>query len=158
MSRAWVVLCVWAGMILLAAIVLWGIFPPAPYPSGWLQYLMPAVAVFWLGCFALAAGLHRKRRLAEMGREVRHIPDLSLATTWTAVAIALFLFGLYIGPWLYIMGAGAIVIGALGIVRERRAVRREAEDHAEDDRAPRGPAARIAGERSEPGRREEARG
>lgn len=128
MSRGWVVLSVWAGFILFLAVVQWAIFGPAAYPQAYLLYVMPAAAVVALLAFAAATARRRGRRAEAIGRDARFVPDLSIATAWTGIAIGLFVFGLYIGPWLYLMAAGAILIGLGGIVRERRAASRRERD------------------------------
>jgi hypothetical protein len=55
---------------------------------------------------------------------VRLLPDNSYATVLLAVGAVMIGLGLLFGQWLYLMGAGVVVLAAGGIAREVRASRR----------------------------------
>jgi mannose/fructose/N-acetylgalactosamine-specific phosphotransferase system component IID len=47
------------------------------------------------------------------------VPDVSLATVVTGIGVALALAGSAFGVWLVLIGAGVVVLGLSGIVKER---------------------------------------
>jgi hypothetical protein len=113
MSRAAVPLLGWAALLTVLTIVLWiwtsDDLPPAIF-SG-------AAGVAWLvGLVALA---HRRPPAL-----VRATPDLSLASVMVAIAVAMLVIGALVGPWLVLIGAGALVVGLAGMARELLAQRR----------------------------------
>jgi hypothetical protein len=57
---------------------------------------------------------------------VRLLPDNSYATVLVAVGVVMVALGLLFGQWLYLMGAGVLVLGLGGIGRELIASRRSA--------------------------------
>jgi hypothetical protein len=57
---------------------------------------------------------------------VRLLPENSYATVLLAIGVVMVALGLLFGMWLYLMGAGVVVFGAAGIVRELLAARRSA--------------------------------
>jgi len=74
--------------------------------------------------------------LAGLGRAVQPdaeaVADLSPATVWLAVSVVLLAAGAELGLWLVLIAAGAIAIGAAGLVREltaQRAAARGAQQH-----------------------------
>ena len=74
-----------------------------------------AAAVLVLG------GLLAARRPRE---RVRLLPENSYATVMLAVGIVMVAAGLLFGQWLYLMGAGLIVLASAGLAREMLAARR----------------------------------
>jgi hypothetical protein len=103
----------WATFLTLLTAVLWfwtsDPLPPALF-SG-------AAAVTWV------LGLYLALRPAEPP-ETRAVPDLSLASVLVAVAIAMLVIGALVGPWLLLIGGGALTLGIAGIGRELLAQRR----------------------------------
>ncbi len=55
---------------------------------------------------------------------VRLLPDNSYATVLLAIGAVMIGLGLLFGEWLYLLGAGVVVLGAAGIARELLAARR----------------------------------
>jgi hypothetical protein len=55
---------------------------------------------------------------------VRLLPQNSYSTVLLAVGVVMVGSGLLFGQWLYLMGAGLIVLGAAGVAREVLAARR----------------------------------
>ena len=53
--------------------------------------------------------------------DLRVVPELSLATTLIAAALAVAAAGAIFGLWLLLIGAGLAALGAGGLVRELRA-------------------------------------
>jgi len=121
MSRPGIALSVWALFLLVLGVVLWAAFlEPAP-KWGYdvlLSVALPALAVLGTAAMALAAA-RRRRPWAEAER----VADLSPSSALIAVALALVLIGLEVGPWLVLVGAGLLVTGLGGLWRELRAER-----------------------------------
>jgi hypothetical protein len=112
-SRAAVPLFLWAGLLTVLTVVLWvwtsDELPPAIFSA--------AAGVAWLvGFYALVRHAPAPA--------VRATPDLSLASVMVAVAVAMLVIGALVGPWLVLIGAGALVIGLGGVARELLAQRR----------------------------------
>ncbi len=57
---------------------------------------------------------------------IRLLPESSYATVLVAIGVVMVAMGLIFGMWLYLMGAGVVVLGAAGIAREYMAARRSA--------------------------------
>jgi hypothetical protein len=57
---------------------------------------------------------------------VRLLPENSYATVMVAVGVVMVAAGLLFGQWLYLIGAGVIVLGLGGLAREILASRRSA--------------------------------
>jgi hypothetical protein len=55
---------------------------------------------------------------------VRGTPDLSLPSVLVALGVGMLVVGALVGPWLVLIGAGALVIGLVGVARELAAQRR----------------------------------
>jgi hypothetical protein len=113
MSRAGVPLLLWAVFLTVLAAVLWfwegDDVPPAIFSA--------AAGVAWLvGLYGLVRGRSAAR--------VRVTPDLSLASVLVALAVSMLVVGALVGPWLVLIGAGALVIGLVGVARELAAQRR----------------------------------
>ena len=70
-----------------------------------------------------SAGSWRARPREE---RVRLLPDNSYATVLVAVGVVMVGLGLLFGQWLYLIGAGVVVLGLGGIGRELLASRRSA--------------------------------
>ena len=106
MSRPSVVLLVWAGLLAGLAIVL----------LAWTRSALENGLLF--GAAAVTVVL---AGLALVAREPRRrlVPDLSLATAVTAVGAGLAVVGSAFGTWLVLIGAGVLVLGLAGLVKER---------------------------------------
>jgi hypothetical protein len=112
-NRAAVPLVAWAALQTALALVLWvwtsDDLPPA--------ILGAAAVIAWaLGVYALLRPPARPR--------VHAAPDLSLSSALVALAIAMLTLGALVGPWLVYIGAGALLIGLIGVGRELLAERR----------------------------------
>ena len=115
MSRAALPLLAWATLLTVLAAVLWvwsmDHLPPAIFSA--------AAGVAWfVGLYAVLRPGKRPRL------RVRRELDLSFASVFVAVAIAMLVLGALVGEWLVLIGAGALVAGLIGVVRELRAERR----------------------------------
>lgn len=106
MSRPSVVFLVWAAFLGVLALVL----------LAWTQSVLMNGLLF-----GAAAGTVVLALLALRAREPRRrmVPDLSLATALTAIGIALAVAGSAVGTWLVLIGAGLLVLGLAGLVREQ---------------------------------------
>jgi hypothetical protein len=104
-SRPSVVLLVWAGMLAVLAVVL----------LAWTRSALENGLLFGAAAVTLLLAA-----LALLAREPRRrvVPDLSLATAVTAVGAGLAVAGSAFGTWLVLIGAGVLVIGLAGLVRE----------------------------------------
>jgi len=72
-----------------------------------------------------AAVLRVLAREGEEEGEVRMEPDLSLPAAGLGVALFLLAVSVVVGVWLALIGAGLAVWSLAGVLRERRAMRRE---------------------------------
>jgi ABC-type glycerol-3-phosphate transport system permease component len=133
MSRGALPLAAYAALLAVLAAVMWV----------WSDYTLPGI-LLTAGAAAMAViagawvlGSRRIERLAQAS-EVRAVPDLSAATALAGFAIPTMLVGLYLGPYLVLIGGGLLVLAVGGLVREAVAARRalaSARDGAEE-RAP----------------------
>jgi hypothetical protein len=57
---------------------------------------------------------------------VRLLPENSYATVLVAIGVVMVASGLIFGQWLYLLGAGVVVLGAAGLACEYLAARRSA--------------------------------
>ena len=114
MRRGGAYLALWGVLLAVLALVQ---FVFAERRLQWALALGVAVVIFVVG--ALLA-----RRPAREG--VRLLPENSYATVLLAVGVVMVVAGLLFGQWLYLMGAGVVLLGAAGIAREVLAARRSA--------------------------------
>jgi hypothetical protein len=79
-----------------------------------------------IGCTLLAAviWLWRGRAPEEDPDVARPVTDVSYASAAIGISIALIGLGIQFGVWLVEVGAGLLVFGAAGVIRELRAERR----------------------------------
>jgi hypothetical protein len=105
-SRPAVVFLVWAAFLGVLALVL----------LAWTQSALMNGLLF-----GAAAGTVVLALLALRAREPRRriVPDLSIATALTAIGVALAVAGSAVGTWLVLVGAGLLVLGLAGLVREQ---------------------------------------
>jgi hypothetical protein len=116
------------------AVLLWALYLTILWAALWAFGVPDAETIGLLGaaaalCAATGAfALWRGRRgVAPDGDADAHLePDLSVATAFTAVALATLMVSLVFGPWLALIGAAMLAFGAGGLVRERRAQRKDA--------------------------------
>jgi hypothetical protein len=107
-------------------VALWGVFL-AVLAS--LQFVFAADQIQWalaLGVtlvILVLAGLLLWRPSRE---RLRLLPQNSYATVLLAIGVVMVGLGLLFGMWLYLMGAGVILFGAAGLVRELLAAQRSA--------------------------------
>jgi hypothetical protein len=113
MSRPGVPVLVWAAMLGVAAAVL------AVWAGHWWEPLGLAAAA--VGAALLGAVLAVRRAAPP---ETRLVSDSSASSALCAIGTALILLGPAAGVWLSMIGAGLLLMGAAGIVRETRAMRR----------------------------------
>lgn len=65
-----------------------------------------------------------QRRPPDAGdRTARVVPDSSVATAWVGISLAAMALGAELGLWLVLIGAGMLLVGIAGLVRENRASR-----------------------------------
>lgn len=112
MTRASVVFLVWALLLAALAVVQWTVFTHG-VPNYYLLVVEPAFAVGGTITFAVVAAAASRRSGAVIAT-----PDLSLPSALIGVAVALMLWGSFIGEWLLLIGAGLLVLGAGGLMRE----------------------------------------
>jgi hypothetical protein len=106
MSRPSVVFLIWAAFLFVLAFVLLA-WTRSPLMNGLL--------------FGAAAGVIVLAVIALRAREPerRVVPDVSLASAIAGIGVALAVAGTAVGTWLVLVGAGALVLGLVGVVRER---------------------------------------
>lgn len=114
MTRSAPYVALWA--LLLAALVV----TQFAFAPDTIQWALPFCVV---AALLVLAGLLFARPSRE---RVRLLPDTSYATVLLAVGVVMIALGLVFGMWLYLMGAGVVVLGAGGIARELLAARRSA--------------------------------
>ncbi len=132
MSRPAVIFLLWALFLGLVAAVEWAIFTHHT-PNYYLLVLQPAFAIG--GTVALAALAAPRRRRRQNRARLHVVVDLSLPSALVGVALAVMLWGSFIGEWLLLIGAGLLALGVGGLSRElmyarrlhRAAVRGESE-------------------------------
>jgi hypothetical protein len=105
-SRPAVVFLVWAAFLGVLALVLLA-WTQSALMNGLLFGAAAGTVV--LALFALRAREPRRRT----------VPDLSLATALTAIGVALAVAGSAVGTWLVLIGAGLLVLGLAGLIREQ---------------------------------------
>lgn len=126
--RAAAVFLLWGallGAILVTGLIFFGFSgPEAPALFG------GSVAVM-----AILAALIALRRWDAIDEEyLRSHPDISPPVAWLGVSFGLLAYSLEVGWWLSLIGAGMVVVGLAGLVRERRAERRALRAAQEDRR------------------------
>lgn len=136
MKWPWILFAGWALLLGISLTVLWGIgLGPI---NGWLPVAMFAAAILTTLAMAALAARGDRRQGAEGDRSSapRAIPDFSFPTVLAGIAVATVGLGLELGPWLILIGAGAlaVAVGWLGI--ELRATRRAARLAAGEEGTP----------------------
>jgi hypothetical protein len=119
MKRGWRVIAGWGcWLLVLAAIQI--IFTPDGIELGLI-----AGAAGGMVAVGLVTLVGERRNLPPRpdGEETFPLPETSVASLAFALGIAIFVAGWEIGQWLMGVGAGVIVFGIGGLVRERRAQR-----------------------------------
>lgn len=127
MKRPWAFFAAWAFLLGISLTVLWGL-GPGPI-KGWIPVAMFAAAIVTtLAMAALAARGARRRQGAGGDRSsvARAIPDFSFPTVLAGIAMATMGLGLELGPWLILIGAGALAVAVAWVALELRATRRAA--------------------------------
>jgi hypothetical protein len=115
MSRPAAAFLLWGTFLAVLAGVEWAIFTHRT-PNYYLLVLQPAGAI--AGTVVLAALAARGRRRGSAGQELEVVADLSFPSVLIGIAIGLMLWGLFIGEWLLLTGAGLLVLGFAGLSRE----------------------------------------
>ncbi|MEA2195049.1 MAG: hypothetical protein QOG42_1483 [Solirubrobacteraceae bacterium] len=114
-------LLLWALYLAILWVALWAFGVPDVETVG----LLGAAATLCAATGAWTLWRGRRRGVAPHGDDdARLEPDLSVASAWTAVALATLMVSLVFGPWLGLIGAAMLAFGIGGLIRERRAVRR----------------------------------
>ena len=97
----------WAALLTVLTVVLWlwtaDELPPALFGG--------AALLGWLVGLYLLLG-------PSVPAQVRPVPELSLPSVLVALAIAMLVVGALVGVWLVFIGAGALVLGLVGVARE----------------------------------------
>lgn len=114
MSAAWFYVVLWGVLLAILAVLQWAFDLDA------LQFGLA------IGASAVVVGLAALLRLRPPREGVRLLPENSYATVTLAVGVVMVGAGLIFGQWLYLLGAGVMVLGAAGIAREVLASRRSA--------------------------------
>jgi hypothetical protein len=105
----------WAALIAVQAAILFA------FPAGLLVHLLNAGMVVTMLLLGLAL-LGRRRGSDETG-SLHLVPDGSAATVLLAAGVTALVLGAALGPWLLLIGAGCVMLGLGGVVREIRAAR-----------------------------------
>ena len=117
-------LFLWSSFLAVLAIIVWAVFD-----GDWIEAALLATASVGVAATAMFMLTQRRRVPGSDVDVARPIPELSVATMWTAAAIAAILLGLQFGVWLVEIGGGMLVLGVAGLIREHRSaprpVRRE---------------------------------
>jgi peptidoglycan/LPS O-acetylase OafA/YrhL len=121
MSRPPVVFLLWGLFLALVAAVEWAIFTHHT-PNYYLLVLLPVFAIG--GTVALAALAAARPRRQEARERVNIVVELSMPSALIGVAVAVMLWGSFIGEWLLLIGAGLLVLGVGGVSREVVCARR----------------------------------
>jgi len=112
----------WALYLAILWAVLWAFGVPDAEALG----LLGAAAVLGAATGAFTLWRGRRHGAAPHGDAGAHLEaDLSVATAFTAVALATLMVSLVFGPWLALIGAAMLALGVGGLVRERRAMRED---------------------------------
>jgi hypothetical protein len=130
-SRPVAIFALWALLVGLVAGVEWTIFTHKT-PNYYLLVVLPVFAV--VGAASLA-GLSAARREARRGG-VSVVPDLSLPGALIGVAVAVTLWGAFIGEWLLLIGGGLLAVGLFGLGREALYARRLSHAAADGEADP----------------------
>ena len=116
-----------AAIVLLAWALLLAIHPPlmaAVFNENPTSVLLLAGASAGTALVALFLWLGRRRSPEEDPDLERPVTDVSQASALVGVSLALMLLGAQFGVWLVMIGAGLLVFGLGGLVRELLAERR----------------------------------
>jgi hypothetical protein len=114
MSRAGLVVSAWGAVLILHSIVL----------LVWVGVAWSSMLLLAAGLASVVTGLAVAWRAAPRNRFV--LADLSPPAMLLAIGVFVVAGGLVAGRWLSLLGAGIIVVAAAGLLRESRAMRREA--------------------------------
>lgn len=136
MKRPSVVLATFAVFLGISLTVLWGVIGLGPI-EGWIPVATFATAILiTLAMAGLAAvGEWRERGAGPEGDSAAQaIPDFSFPTVLAGIAIAWMGLGLELGPWLLLIGAGALALAVGSVAIELRATRRSALRAAGEER------------------------
>jgi hypothetical protein len=115
MSRPAATFLLWGTFLAVLAGVEWAIFTHQT-PNYYLLVLQPAGAIAGTVVLAALAARGRRRPREDEGLEV--VADLSFPSVLIGIAVGLMLWGLFIGEWLLLTGAGLLVLGFAGLSRE----------------------------------------
>jgi hypothetical protein len=116
MTRPGIAVLAWAALLTVLATVL-GAWTDDNVPKA--IYFASAGLMWAVGLVALARGRGWSGRMFS--------PDLSFPSVFVAFAVAMLAVGALVGRWLVYVGAGALLIGVLGVARELAAQRKAAE-------------------------------
>lgn len=113
-SAAWIYVVIWGALLTVLAVL---------HLAFDVRGLQIGLAVWAAGGVLVLGGLLAARPPHE---RVRLLPDSSYATVLLAVGVVMVGLGLLFGQWLYLMGAGVVLLSLGGIAREVMAARRGA--------------------------------
>ena len=119
MRTAAIVLLVWALLLAIHPPLMAAVFNENP-----TSVLLLAGASAGTALVALFLWLARGRAPEEDPDLERPVTEVSLASALVGIALALMLLGAQFGVWLVMIGAGLLVFGLGGVVRELAAERR----------------------------------
>jgi hypothetical protein len=113
-TRAWAYVALWGVLLTVLALLQW------VFDVHGLQF---GLAIAVAAVILVLGGLQFVRPPRD---GIRALPENSYATLTVAVGVLMVAAGILFGQWLYLMGAGVVVLGLGGIARERLAARRSA--------------------------------
>lgn len=123
MSRSFAPTLLYGATLLLLIAVAAAVFDLLDPATPALQGGAALVLLLLAGFLAL-----RDRGAPDAGdRTARVIHDSSMATAWVAVSLATMALGTELGFWLVLVGAGMLIAGIGGVIRESRAARETAD-------------------------------
>jgi hypothetical protein len=115
MSRPPVIFLLWGVFLAVVAGAEWAIFTHHT-PNYYLLVLLPAFAIG--GTVTLAALAAARRGRQETRTRPNVVVELSMPSALIGVAVAVMLWGSFIGEWLLLIGAGLLALGVFGVSRE----------------------------------------
>ncbi len=118
-------LVVWGALLVGNTAIMWSVYSPDAASVALLGG--GGVAMILAGAGAWFAGRVRGIAPDADHDRSRPVPDLSVATVWTALSLVGLVLAAEMGIWLAYIAGGMLALGLGGLARERLAVRRERE-------------------------------
>lgn len=128
MSRGWIALLAWGGMLGALWAVQWALFDP-----DLIAFVMLGAASVMTVLMALWALLASGRRDAPADEGIEAVPDASHATVLLGLTVLLAVLATELGAWLAYTAAGTGALAIGGLTRERLAERRAVRAAREEE-------------------------